>query len=77
VISALVGLAKPDPAIFRLALKRLGTAPEATVFVDDYEPNVASAAALGIRAIHFVAYEALIPALRKQGVVLARKETDH
>ena len=70
VISALVGLAKPDPAIYHLALERLGAAPEATVFVDDYEPNVAAAAALGIRAVHFVGYEALIPELQKQGVIL-------
>ena len=75
VVSALVGLAKPDPAIYRLALERLGTAPEATIFVDDYEPNVASAAALGIRAIHFVGYEALILALQKQGVILAPDTT--
>ena len=71
VISALVGLAKPDPAIYQLALERLGTAPEATVFVDDYELNVEAAAALGIQAIHFVGYEALIPALEKQGVMLS------
>jgi putative hydrolase of the HAD superfamily len=77
VVSALVGLAKPDPAIYRLALERLGTVPEATVFVDDYEPNVAAAAELGIRAIHFVRYEALIPALQKQGVMLAPTETGH
>jgi epoxide hydrolase-like predicted phosphatase len=70
VISALVGLAKPNPAIYRLALERLGTAPEATVFVDDYAPNVAAAAALGIHGIHFAGYEALIPALRERGVVV-------
>lgn len=71
VISALVGLAKPNPAIYQLALERLGTAPEATVFVDDYEPNVAAAAELGIRAIHFVGYEALTLALQKQGMMLS------
>ena len=71
VISALVGLAKPDPAIYQLALERLGTAPEATIFVDDYEPNVVAAVELGIRAIHFVGYEALILSLQKQGIVLA------
>ena len=70
VISALVGLAKPDPAIYRLALERLGTRSEATIFVDDYEPNVTSAAALGIRGIHFVGYEALILALQRQSVAL-------
>lgn len=75
VISAVVGLAKPDPAIYRLALERLGTAPEATIFVDDYEPNVAAAAELGIQAIHFVGYEALIPALQKQGAILAPDTT--
>jgi putative hydrolase of the HAD superfamily len=70
VISALVGLAKPDPAIYQLTLERLSTAPEVTVFVDDYEPNVAAATELGIQAIHFVGYEALIPELQKQGVAL-------
>ncbi len=77
VISALVGLAKPDPAIYRMALERLATLPEATVFVDDYEPNVAAAAALGIRAIHFVGYGALILALQKQGVMLPPNTTSN
>ena len=70
VISALVGLAKPDPTIYRLALERLGTRPEATIFVDDYEPNVTAATTLGIHAIHFVGYEALILALQRESVVL-------
>ncbi len=69
IVSALVGLAKPDPAIYRLALERLGTAPEATIFVDDHPPNVAAAAALGIQAIHFTGYEALIAELEQRGVV--------
>jgi epoxide hydrolase-like predicted phosphatase len=68
VISALVSLAKPDPAIYRLALERLGVAPEAAVFVDDYQPNVAAAAALGIHGIHFAGYEALAAALQQRGV---------
>jgi len=77
VVSALVGLAKPDPAIYQLALERLGAAPEATVFVDDYEPNVEAAAALGIQAIHFVGYEALILELQGQGVILAPDTTSN
>lgn len=70
VISALVGLAKPDPAIFRLALDRLGMAPQATVFIDDSQPNVEAAAALGIQAIRFVGYEALIRALEERRVLI-------
>jgi putative hydrolase of the HAD superfamily len=70
VISALVGVAKPDPAIYRVLLERLGTKPESTVFVDDREQNIAAAATLGIQAIRFEGYETLIPALRRCGVGL-------
>jgi putative hydrolase of the HAD superfamily len=69
VISALVHLAKPDPAIFRLALERLGARPEATVFVDDHAPNVAAAAALGIHAIRFTDHGALVERLQAMGVL--------
>lgn len=68
VLSAAVGLAKPDPAIYSLLLERLGTVAQATVFVDDYPPNVAAAEALGIRGFHFTGYEALLSALRDLGV---------
>jgi putative hydrolase of the HAD superfamily len=50
--SSEVGLRKPDPAIFHLALERLGgIAPERAVFLDDAPGNIVGAAALGIRAI--------------------------
>ncbi|MFF4924192.1 HAD family hydrolase [Kitasatospora sp. NPDC001261] len=52
VLSAEVGLRKPDPAIFRLALGMLGVPPEETVFVDDSEQNLAVAAGLGITPVH-------------------------
>jgi epoxide hydrolase-like predicted phosphatase len=70
VISAIVGLAKPDPAIYRLALEGLGTAPEATIFVDDLEPNVEAAEALGLKAIHFQGYSALLKRLREYRIDL-------
>jgi epoxide hydrolase-like predicted phosphatase len=68
VLSAAEGLVKPDPAIYRLALRRLGTAPQATIFVDDYPPNIEAAATLGIRAIHFAGYPDLVSELQRQGV---------
>jgi putative hydrolase of the HAD superfamily len=53
VCSAEVGLAKPDPAIYRLAAARLDLPPEACAFVDDHEPNVAAARAVGMTAVLF------------------------
>ena len=49
--SAEVGMAKPEPAIYRLAAERLGVPAEACVFIDDYELNVAAAAEVGMRGI--------------------------
>ena len=53
VYSAEVGLAKPDPAIYRLALDRLQVAPAEAVFVDDVLENVAAAQALGMAGVQF------------------------
>ncbi|MBW3659504.1 MAG: HAD family phosphatase [Actinobacteria bacterium] len=48
VISGEVGLRKPDPAIYRLALDQLGVEPEACAFVDDLDRNVDVARSLGM-----------------------------
>ncbi|MFB8216098.1 HAD-IA family hydrolase [Streptomyces anulatus] len=52
VVSELEGLAKPDPAIYRLALERIGLPAERCVFVDDHEANLPPAAELGITTVH-------------------------
>ena len=51
VDSSEVGVRKPDPAIFRIALERLDVPAERALFLDDYEGNVRAAASLGIRSI--------------------------
>ena len=52
-------MAKPEPAIYKLTLERLGTRPEETVFIDDKQPNVDAARALGIIGIQFSTIEKL------------------
>jgi HAD superfamily hydrolase (TIGR01509 family) len=53
--SALVGVEKPDPAIFRAALTALGVAPDEALFVGDlYDVDVAGARAAGIKAVLLV-----------------------
>jgi len=48
-----LGIAKPDPAIYRHVLKELGTEPEETIFIDDKKVNVAAALALGMKGVLF------------------------
>lgn len=50
--SSKVGVEKPDPRIFRLALARAGVAPDEAVYVGDfYSIDVLGARAAGLRAI--------------------------
>jgi putative hydrolase of the HAD superfamily len=52
VISAELGVAKPDPAIFRAALDRLGAPADGAVHVgDSLEHDVAGARAAGLEAV--------------------------
>ncbi|MGB9586442.1 MAG: HAD family hydrolase [Anaerolineales bacterium] len=53
IISAEVGLMKPDPRIYQLAVEQLGVSLINTIFVDDMPENVAAAQSLGMNAIRF------------------------
>jgi len=54
IVSAGVGVAKPDPEIFRLALARAGTLAEETVMVgDSWRSDVVGARNSGIRPVWF------------------------
>ena len=53
IISAEVGLAKPDPRIYQLALEGLGVQASQAIFVDDFIENLEAASALGMHAVHF------------------------
>ena len=51
VESAVVGVHKPDPRIYELALGALGVEAPDAIFLDDIGRNLKSAAALGITTI--------------------------
>lgn len=53
IASCEVGLLKPDPEIYRLAMRRLNAVPEEIVYVDDSEENVLSAQKIGIDSFLF------------------------
>jgi putative hydrolase of the HAD superfamily len=51
--SAEVSMVKPDPAIYEHSLRGVGVTASEALFVDDKEPNVQGARAVGIRTIQF------------------------
>jgi putative hydrolase of the HAD superfamily len=53
VLSAHVGLTKPDPAMFAYIFRSLGVAPEDCVYVDDQERHVEAAESLGAKGVLF------------------------
>ena len=54
------GVAKPDPAVFFLALNRLDIVASEAFFVDDTMEHVSAARALGMQAHHFTSAERLV-----------------
>lgn len=70
VVSGEVGLAKPDPAIFALALEHIGRPASQVVFIDDSPANTDTARRLGMAAITFTSPDECLRALRELGVGL-------
>lgn len=69
VVSGEVGLAKPDPRIFRLLLDRIGRAAGECLFIDDGPRNVEAAQELGFETIRFQSPGQLRSELRRRGVL--------
>lgn len=51
ILSREVNLQKPDPEIYLLTIKQLGTKPEECVFIDDKDENLRPAKKLGMKTI--------------------------
>ncbi len=66
--SCYFGIAKPDSRIYRLVLKRMGFSPQEALFIDNMGRNTKGARAVGIDAIRFTGYKALVGQLSKRGI---------
>jgi epoxide hydrolase-like predicted phosphatase len=53
LISAEVGIVKPDPAIYTLSLQALDVQPDEAIFIDDFIENIEGAKSAGMHVIHF------------------------
>ncbi|MBX7497160.1 HAD-IA family hydrolase [Qipengyuania sp. 6B39] len=69
VVSGEETLAKPDPAIFRLAERRFGLPAAAMLFIDDNAANVAAASECGWQVHHFADAPTLEADLVSRGLI--------
>lgn len=70
VVSGKVGVAKPDPEIYRLLIERYDINPESAVFIDDSKQNVEIAGKFGFQAIHFKSSDQMKSELNSHGVLV-------
>ncbi len=68
--SCAVGASKPDPLIFREALRACKAKAEETVYIDDIAAYVEAARKLGLRGIHFQSAVQFRQELAKLGVAV-------
>lgn len=69
VISCEEHLTKPNPAIYRLMIERLGVPAEACLFTDDNQVNIDAALSVGMQGLRFTGAEALRAELAARSVI--------
>lgn len=68
VVSASVGMVKPNQDIFEFTLEKLGLSSGEVIFIDDREPNVKAAEGYGIKSLLFTEMNKLSKELSVLGV---------
>lgn len=59
VVSGKVGVKKPDPKIYKMAIDQFDCEPNKTLFIDDRIENIDAAKKFGIQTIHLINPESL------------------
>jgi len=69
VLSGEVGLAKPDPAIYRVLLEQVNDSADKCLFIDDSLANILAARELGFMTIHFESPQQLDMEISTRGLL--------
>jgi 2-haloacid dehalogenase len=69
VVSAEIGMVKPDPAVYRYLVERFGLEAPSCLFVDDVEANVGAASSIGMQAVRYLSGRQLRRDLRMREVL--------
>jgi len=70
ILSHEIQMTKPDPKIYKFAIKKAGCKPREILFIDDGRNNVRAASELGINAIRYIDIENLIEKLKNYKIRL-------
>ena len=70
LVSAYIGVRKPEPAAFERALEICQRAPEECVFIDDRQENVEAAEKAGIQGIRMESPSQVIADLGRLGILV-------
>jgi putative hydrolase of the HAD superfamily len=70
IISSDIGMVKPDDDIYLYALKKIGSKPEESVFVDDGKVNIDTAAKLGMIGFLYTDRAAFVEYIKSLGIDL-------
>lgn len=65
ILSHELGVIKPDPMIYEIALQKVGDRAERCIFIDDVEGNLPPASKLGMKTIHHKDFNSTINELEK------------
>ena len=69
IVSGAEKLFKPEPEIYRLALRRFGLAPGEGLFIDDRQENITGGEKVGFPGHVFTGVERLKTRLRAEGLL--------
>jgi putative hydrolase of the HAD superfamily len=69
IYSCVVGVSKPDPAIYGLAILQAEAAPGQILYIDDAPAYVEAGRRAGLQTIHFQGAERLLDELHKRGIL--------
>lgn len=69
ILSCEVGLRKPDPAIYKLCLSKVGQPAKECLFVDDSAANIEAAKKAGMQTHHFTTLNPLLSELQNKWVL--------
>lgn len=74
VVSYMIGICKPDPAIYQELFRKYQLKPEECLFFDDRKENVEASRKLGMDAVQVLSEEQLVEDLKK--ILRDRREGD-